>query len=76
MEESSDLTYEEGISHQLLTLKRQMETMKKQMNRVIESTPLAGYQFFKEILSDALPFNFKTLTFEQDGTTNLHEHLI
>lgn len=76
MEESYVSTHEGGVSHQFMTLQKQIEAMKKQMNRVSDARPIAGCQFSEEILSDELPFNFKSLTFEYDGITDPYEHLV
>lgn len=76
MEERSHPTYDGGVSYQLISFQRHMKTMKKQINRVSDARLVADCQIFDEILSDELPFSFKSLTFECDGTIDSYEDLV
>ncbi|KAL8554534.1 hypothetical protein ACS0TY_002647 [Phlomoides rotata] len=62
---------------EIVALRREMEEVKKRyesmMNPVFKPV---GSPFSKEILMDTLSRNFKTLTYENDGTNDPQDHLL
>ncbi|KAL8474005.1 hypothetical protein ACS0TY_030743 [Phlomoides rotata] len=63
--------------HPEIAAKREMNVMKKKYEKMTNPTfKPVGSPFFEEILMDPLPGNFKTLTYEYDGTNDLHDHLL
>ncbi|KAL8512073.1 hypothetical protein ACS0TY_018509 [Phlomoides rotata] len=77
MEKSTDNAPPTVVVDQLEAFKKEIEAMHKYINdRVSNHRLITGRQFTTEILQDELPFNFKPLNYEYDGTMDPYEHLM
>ncbi|KAL8530621.1 hypothetical protein ACS0TY_007596 [Phlomoides rotata] len=63
--ESKDVSYQGDVSDQLCALKKEGGVQ-----------PVTGCQFYEKKLQDELPYNFKPVNYEFDGTTDPYEHLV
>ncbi|KAL8515696.1 hypothetical protein ACS0TY_014395 [Phlomoides rotata] len=62
---------------EIIALRREMNEMKKRYENMANPTfKPVGSPFSEEILMDPLPRNFKTLTYEYDGTNDPQDHLL
>ncbi|KAL8534973.1 hypothetical protein ACS0TY_010846 [Phlomoides rotata] len=77
MEESTDNAPPAVVADQLEAFRKEIEAMRRQIHdRASDPKPVTGCQFTPEILQDELSFNFKSLNYEYDGTTDSYEHLM
>lgn len=70
-EDSSDPTYCRGMSGELEVIRKEMKSMRKQLKEKLkDSRSVTRCQFSDEILQNELPYNFKPLNYEYNGSTD------